>query len=38
MNYQVIIPVLVSFAISVVLGPVNHSFFEETQNGTDRTS
>ena len=38
MNYQVVIPVLISFAISVILGPDHHPVSEKTQDGTDRTS
>ena len=37
MNYQVVIPVLISFVISVILGPIIIPFLRKLKDGTDRT-
>ena len=36
MEFQVVIPVLIAFAISVILGTCHYSFSQETEDGTDR--
>ena len=35
MSSHVVIPVLAAFAVSLVLGPIDDSFFAETENEAD---
>ena len=38
MDFQVVIPVLISFGISAILGPVVIPFLKKAENGSDRKS
>lgn len=35
MDYEIVIPVLISFAISAILGPIVIPFFETVKGGAD---
>ena len=37
MDYKLIVPVLISFALSLLMGTGRHSVSEKTKDGTDRT-